>query len=284
MAMSNPIPAPPNRQPTNGLLAVADRPNVGDDRWTGGYGFNPEACATGQAQPLDCAPGEEKEIPDNPAAVENEPFIVIGGDRCTTMVQDRDREPRATRHLAAVESSVVEAVLWNGTTGDPQVDINVPRQHLASEEAEVLGSGAVLLDHAMGIMDQALTACLHGVQGMVHVTPRTLVALVAGHLVFRENGRWLTPNGHLVVAGSGYPGTGPRPAADQPLPAAPDLTGASAVDHWMYGTGMVSVLLSSPETLTDTDHRLNTTTTMRERAAAAYFACCHYAVEILYTA
>lgn len=286
MAMTSPIPAPPNRQPTTGLVAVADRPNTGEARWWAGYGFNPEACGEGQTLPLDCAPGDTKEIPPNPPAVENEAFLVISGDRCSTLVSEREREQRATRHLDAVTSSAVEAVLWNGATGDPTVEIDVPRQHLASEDATILaGSGgtAVPLAHALGVLDQALTACLHGVQGMVHVTPYTLVQLVAPGLVFRENGRWLTPNGHLVVAGSGYPGTGPRPGAGDPLPAAPDLTGATAADQWMYGTSMVSVLLGPPESLTDINHRDNTTTVLRERAAGAYFGCCHFAVQVDHT-
>lgn len=280
MPITNPIAAPANRQPTTGLLAVADRPNTGDGRWEGGYGFSPETCDDGQVTGVGCEVDTEKLPPSNPPAVENEPFILVAGDRCTAMVTDRDRDQRAARHLEHVQSSLIELVLWQGATGNPTGEINVPRQHLASERADVLTSVAVEPLHAIGVLDHALTRCNHGVQGMVHVTPYMLVRLVADTLVFRENGRWLTPNGHLVVAGSGYTGGGPRPDADQVLPSAPDIESDTPVDQWIYGTSMVSVLLGNAEPLADINHRDNTITTLRERSAGAYFGCCHFAVEV----
>lgn len=275
------IPAPPNRQARTGLIPLANRPTDIDDRWENGFAFAPEACGDGQARNYGCGPTDEKFAPENPDLVSYDPVALVGGDECSTLDNDRDATERAERHLRAIESYQLERVLWTGLWDPEPGDEVSPRPHLADGNAQPLNDGnPASRSGGFVLLDQALTACLHGGQGMVHMTPGRLTWFAHLQLVFFEGGRWVTPNGHIVVAGSGYTGGGPRPAPDQPLPPPPDLLATPAPSQWIYGTGMVQVLLGAAETLSDVDRSVNTRTVLRERPAAAYWGCCQFAVHI----
>ena len=275
------VPAPPNRPAPGGLVALATRPDVGDVRWQDGFYFDPENCDAGIVVSVGCELPDEgptdKAVPEPGGYGTYLPFAVVGTDQCSTLDRGRDRAGRARRHLAAVQSFHVEQVFWTGDAIDDPDDVE--RQHLADGNATVLASGApVPVVNAVALLDQALTACLHGSHGMVHVTPSALVVLAAADLVHLVNGVWYTPNGHTVVPGSGYTGGGPRDS-EGVLPAPPDLEADPLADQWIYGTGPVNVLLGDVQTYDDVERTINTETWRAEQPAAAYFGCCQVAVQ-----
>lgn len=298
-----PIPAPPNRQPNTGLLALANRPTVAasdeavgpnevSPRWVGGFGFDPESCADPQLFEIGCAPyavGEEKEAPENPPPVTYSPAIIVAADACSAMSGVRDRLGRARRLLTATESDALERLLWTGEVDDTGSDLPVERIHLADGTATELAAGAAIdYGHGFALMDHFLTECLHNVMGMIHMTPYVLAVLWQANAVFRENGRWYSPNGNLIVAGAGYTGGGPRaltdPVGEDALPAVPDLDNATPPDQWIYGTSMVQVLLGDVETRQDENRAVNTITAYAERPAAAFWDyCCKFAAQLDFT-
>lgn len=288
MPVYEPITAPPNRSPSTGLLARAV-PQQGAEglRWQAGFTFAPETCDPGillsGACQADGAP--EKPVPDNLPLVRYLPVVAVGSDACTTFDQFRDREARARRHLRSIESYLLERAFWTGeAAGDPAPsgDDTEVRPHLADGTATVVPTGGAAVDPVTGIalLDQALTECLHGQTGMVHVTPRLLVNLVHLRLVLWAGDRWLTPNGHTIVAGSGYTGGGPRPTPGDPLPTAPDLLANPATAEWAYATPQVYVLTGEDQTLTDIDRSINTETVRVERPLAAFHGCCKFTAQI----
>lgn len=277
-----PITPPPNRQPTTGLLAVANRPTDVPDEWVGGFGYDPEACGDALLLSIECGTGSDKTPEANPASVEYAPAAIVYADACSTLSRGRDGAGRAARGLLQYESKALERLLWTGVaTGDDTTD---ERPHLADGRATVLGGSGVTplaLVIGLALLDQALTECLGGVQGMVHVTPLALSHAVPATWAVRDGNRWLTPNGHLIVAGAGYTGGGPRPTVGGALPAAPDLLAGVPANQWAYGTPYVNVLLSPPTSQTDVDRAVNTERTIKERAGAAFYgACCQYAVQL----
>jgi hypothetical protein len=275
-----PITAPANRQATSGLVALAAAFTDAPDGWEGGFGFDPEACEGGLTFAIECGQTASKDASTNPDSVLYAPAALIAVDACTTM-NEHDGTGRARRLLLALESELLEALLWTGdATGDDVA--GEARPHLADGRAVELAAGAAVgIGVAFALMDQALTGCLHGVAGMVHVTPYTLAVAAAADLVDRDGNRWVTPNGHTVVAGAGYTGGGPRPAVGGALPAAPDLLAAVPANQWMYGTGPVFYLLGSTDTRSAVDRAVNTVTAMSERPGAAFYSpCCQFAAQI----
>lgn len=274
-----PIAAPPNRQATTGLVALASTPTGDVDGWEAGFGFAPESCDLGQLLAVDCGPSETKTPADKPDLVAYMPAALVVQDFCTTMDRGRDTDGLARRLLLSQQSALLERLLWTGAaTGDATTD---ERTHLADGRATVLAAGvATPVVQALALLDQALTGCLHGVPGMVHVTPYVQALAKAAGILERDGNRWLTPAGHTVVAGAGYTGGGPRPTVGGALPAAPNLLASPAVDQWAYGTGQVYYLLGAVDVLTDTDHRVNTVTATAERNGAAFYGCCQYAVQV----
>lgn len=285
---ATPVAPPPNRAPLAGLLGLAaPHPDQGQRAagWENGFAFAPETCGPGMAVSVVCQLGEgdTKTPAVNADVAEYVPVAVIGSDRCSTLDQGRDRTGRARRHLRSVESHQLERVLWTGEAVGDDTPNGGDRPHLADGNATVLAAGvAVSIAGGLPLLDQALTECLHGQQGMVHVTPLLLAHAAQAEAVMWRDNRWTTPNGHLVVAGSGYTGGGPRPNPGDPLPAAPDLTAHPPAAQWVYGTGMVFTLLGDPvDVLEDVDRETNDQTVRTERPAAALFSpCCQFALRV----
>lgn len=276
-----PITAPPNRQATAGLIALGIQDTPEDPRWEGGFGFDPETCDDGLLYDVACATATAKEMPEPADLVTVDPVLIVGSDTCTTLSTGRDGRARANRHLLSVQSHHLERAWWTGEATDDAVPDGGSRPHLADGTATVLSAAAIPAGQAVAVLDQALTACLHGQQGMVHLTPVALT-VIAGtpNLLERVDGRWLTPNGHLVVAGSGYTGGAPRPNPGDPLPAAPNLLAVPPANQWIYGTAMVHVLLGAISIFDDVDRSINNNNARAERPAAAYAGCCKFATNV----
>lgn len=277
-----PIPAPRNGQATTGLIALATAATGVPAEWEAGFSFDPESCSPGQALAIECGASEAKTDSAHPGIVQYAPFAAVVVDSCTTLDQGRDGVGIAQRLLLSRQSAILEGVFWTGdAVGDTPNDGTL-RPHLADGRATVLAGGtAVALVHGLALIDQALTACLGGQIGMLHVAPYTLARLVAEDILSLEGGRWYTPNRHLVVSGAGYTGGGPRPTVGGALPAAPTLTANPATDQWIYATAQVFYLLgAASEPLREVNRAVNNVDVITERPAAAFHGCCQYAIQL----
>lgn len=279
--MREPIAAPPAQPPRFGLLASA-AVDGSTGRWQQGFAFQPEACGAGGRLAVVCEGNTEAmDLPDRPGTVEGMPFLVYATDECSTFgFNARDWQGRARRQLAAIESYEVAAELWTGSLGlqDSNGD---PIRSLADTSADTLTTAGTPADpvDALALVEQGIAACSRGRRGMVHMTPQLLTQLVRDNVLRLDGTTWITPNGHIVVPDAGYPGTGPNGEA-------------ASSTQWLYGTSMISVLLSAveliPGTLDDArsmaqalDRAVNSAVVFAERLAAwVWDECCHVAAQV----
>lgn len=292
-----PIDAPPLRPSVNGLLTYAERPNVSTSTpvttngaavtprpaaWEAGFTFrgrtgsglvefiNDESVAGASDEESNAPLYKLAAVGDLGDLVSYQPFLAIGALECGPLAEDVDLEVDALMNAALSDS--VERQLWTGSALDENPSLTDGR-------GDKLAAGAgVTLVKAFALLDQALTHALHGALGMIHVTPYTLTMLQYTTSAVRWNAdRWLSPNGHTIIAGSGYTGAAPRANVGDAATVAPDLLAEPPVNQWAYATGPVQVLLSpvvdvTPDRTTDTNRRSNRTRNIVERVAAAYFS------------
>ncbi|MFM9656836.1 hypothetical protein [Streptomyces scabiei] len=190
----------------------------------------------------------------------------------------RDAQTVAQDALTRVEQQQVEAAFWTGMAGDQPVVL----PHLAAD-TEVLDGDVVLqtaaspvvtgadVAHALGLLEQELAECYSG-QGLIHVPRSALPTLSAWNLVRDDGGRLVTAAGNLVVAGSGYTGSGP------------DGSPPAAGTTWIYATGAAwgyrsDVFIS--QVRDSLNRSSNTLQMLAERNYLIGFECCHLAAHIV---
>ena len=272
------VTAPAAAAPLHSLLASAEMPTTDGNRWELGYEFCPESC--GRAVSWDWSCGEDKPLKprsdEDPSAISVEPWLVVvdASCECSRGFSEEDYVGRATRLLEASTSAAVEHEFWTGT-------LNPANPHLAASGSaqcfELVADGAPLPPkRALAALQHALATCpcSPGGRGTIHATAE-LAALwgYAGYL--REEGNRLVTavRRDIVVAGTGYPGTGP--GGVQPGPG----------QVWAFATsGMVQVRLTAPRVVPETlaealDRKTNRVEYYAERTVgASWDGCCLAAV------
>lgn len=201
------VAAPLLAPPAQGLLVAADVIDHGDgieeSRGINGIAWSPELCGDGEVWAASCgtvgnAKGTGRNRPANGAA---EPFAAIARDGCSTFGwRAAEYEARARRKLAAIEGAMLEREFWSGTL--------IPgNRNLAEPAANIVGYGlGVRL--SLAVLQQAIADGRAGV-GLIHARPLVVMAWWAAGLLRWDQGKLRTIMGTPVVAGTGYPGTGP---------------------------------------------------------------------------
>jgi hypothetical protein len=275
------VPAPAYEPSPYGILSLpgdimqGDLEGPSDDHWIGGFTYESRLCST-TVNLLDVCGGPAPVrvmTASQPVSSRNRdysPFIVEVEEPCSTFgFEARRVQERATLALEAATQKAVEFEFWTGSMAKQNGYSN---RYLAGPEAQDItpGGAPVKVRYGLALLEQALADCGIGTRGVIH-TPHSVASAV---LPMRENsGHLETPLGNYVVAGSGYPGTGP----DGTLPSA---------GTWMYATGMVQVRLGPPEMVgvnnTQITNSANNTMMARaQRAAAATWdGCCTFAVHV----
>ena len=244
-------------------------------RWESGVQFESGTCEpVDLIGPVQCDPEQTQGLPKNLASNAGEigqalPFTVNGHYSCSIASASAEEMNRLAReHLTSKEEAGAERALWTGEVG------NTPS--LANPDAVVLGGGsAVALTEGIGLLEQFI-AETYGSMGVIHVTRATALALVAKSLATVRDNRLFTALGTPVVAGSGYPGTGPNGAAP--------TSGA-----WAYASpallGYRSEIFSATENGLAYDTLNNDATALAERTYLLGFDSCGVAaVQITTTA
>lgn len=260
MAQFQPIVAPSPAAPAMvNLLSSAIRPAVdptGD--WVGGVAWRSESCPSVQGfnpcAELDSTPAE-----DGNTLVYYMPVAYRVSDECTTL-SGRYDNARLVRMADAVASHVVATELWTGALSklDPY-DLpmggatGVSNAYLASDAAELVPAPGTVKG-ALAALEEATRAKTFGQRAFLHL-PIHLLAEVAGDLDV-AGGELRTKLGSVVVADSGYDGSGP------------DGTGTG----WMYGTGPVAVMLGPLATVAEGRATVDMTTNRQRVWADRPFA------------
>lgn len=268
-----------------GLWDTVQHPSPGGVHWQQGITWV-ERCPTGDTTYDEClsvtGTGAPPEPPAKTANITQTtrgalPFTVYAEFECSP-VGLSDAEATASDALARVEQQQVETAFWTGTAGGQPVVF----PHL-SADTEALDGEVVLqmvaspvvtgadVVHALGALEQELADCYAG-QGLIHVPRNALPTLAAWNLIEDRDGRLYTTAGNLVVAGTGYTGSGP------------DGTAPAAGTTWIYATGAAWGYRSDPyvSRLRDSlDRSSNTLRMLAERTYVLGFECCLLAAHIV---
>lgn len=273
--------APPSRVPLPyGLLSVVQTPTEVDAHWQMGIEYEVDPCERARIFNEVC--GQEPVDKEDTAVHElrcSTPFTVYTKPTCSTVGFVDRAERTAVAALTSGEARTVEREFWTGEFG------TLP--HLAADEAIATGADACVNQTAavtvsgsplsvvdgLALLEEQLSAC-YGNEGVVHMTPGTLTKLKGEHAAIDRDGQRLrTPNGHLVAAGAGYPGTAPD--GSEPAPGV----------RWMYATGAVFMLRSTISTKSTqaretVDRAKNNVFVIAERTYVLGWDCCHFAVPV----
>lgn len=269
-----------------GLWDTIQTPSSDGSHWQNGVTWI-ERCPTGDTTYDECLSVTGVGAPPEPAAktanVGQElrgalPFTVHAEFECSP-VGLGSAEAIASDALARVEQTQIEAAFWTGTAGGQPVVF----PHLAAD-AEVLDGDVVLqpvaspavtgvdVAQALGALEQELADCYKG-QGVIHVPRAALPTLDAWNLARDDgNGHLVTLAGNLIVAGTGYTGSGP------------DGTTPAAGTTWIYATGAAWGYRSDPYVSQLRDSLDRTSNTLRMQAERTYvigFECCLLAAHIV---
>ena len=266
------------RQPLQfGLLSVVPVPD-GPDHWVGGVMFETVNCAPagGVSVPV-CDPetGEWTEGVGYPKGLdangtetgEAAPFAVFGWFTCSPVgYTPEERQDRAVEHLVSREEQRVEQAFWTGDLG------NSPS--LQDPGTTTLNAGTAVKPKVGIALLEEYVAVNYGGQGVIHVTRALASLLVTDGVAEVRNGRLVTNLGTPVVAGSGYPGTGPAGEA---------VTG---LQSWAYVTpamfGYRGPVLDSSNRPGDLlDRGTNTATAIAERVYLLGFDPCGVAAVLI---
>lgn len=150
-------------------------------------------------------------VNNRPGKIRYDSFAVEAHDVCSTFgFPAGEYEARARRLLAARESKAVEAEWWVGLLFPQNPHLAKVAGTNGTNATTLAGGVAQGLRIALALLTQAL-ADNNGGTGMIHARP-FLVELWAGLQLIRVDGggKIWTYTGNPVVAGTGYPGTGPN--------------------------------------------------------------------------
>ncbi len=282
----------PAEEQSMGLLG----PN-GARRWMNGVNVEPEACSvsldldtatadfpywwscpSGTTNPVTALSGlgGVKAIGDGPDAVHAEPYTAWVGFQCRPVggsdARNVEVDARIRRKLLACLPAIVEHELWTGQIAD-LMDADTP--YLADQATADDVGGYYGFVTALAEIEQALADCSCSGRHMIHAQRRVVTAWRMHNLVSLAPTRdhLLTELGTIVVAGAGYPGTGPLG------------TDPSYSNSWAYGTGMVRVFVGPIDVnttdLSTVDRSTNLAELRAETSALAIFSpCCHVAAHV----
>jgi len=252
-----------------GLLSLGDPVPVDGTAWEGGYTYASHECTAGVYLSDMCNSSTRVTVHDpqkcitpsvHPVTVEFEDIISTFGNT------SEDRVASALETADLYTQKALEFELWEGRLATAA---GFPNKYLASTSAQDVtpGSAPIKVKYGLALLEQALANAGSGVRGVIHAN-RAVASVLGGKDV---DGHLETPLGNMIVAGTGYTGTGP----DGTMPTA---------GTWMFATGPVAVRLGdafvpAEEIAQRVDTRVNTITTKALRTVAADFdGCAHFAV------
>lgn len=284
--------SPPAMTPSPyGLLSVAEL-RTGDTHWRLGVEWQ-DTCPVGGTTLEPCYPSAPAVTGTSFTKAQNAarsnwgatPFSVYAEVDCSAPGFWDDQNSYAQNALQRVESWQVERAFWTGVAGGTP---NAVLPHLAATSAVIeQGSGytttlqmaattvsgaPLVIEEALGVLEDALADCLKGSVGVIHVSNAVADLLASRGLITKNGARLQTPNGNYVAVGNGYPASGP------------DGTDPGFGHGWMFATGPVFYYRSDVQLLTENGASLvktnNTVKAIAERTYLLGYDCCLFAVAV----
>lgn len=261
-----------------GLLSVCDPIRLPDPHWQTGVEWESD-CSVETSSTLPPCPEAlgEKSTDGGLIFCSAEPFTVYGSYKCSTGGRPAtDSIAIAQNRLIRNRERSVEQIFWTGVTSVGNINPNLQAGNLSCgiQTVDLTPlSGPLDPTGAMALLDSALTECIPGSLGVIHFTFGFLNYLFRNLLISERDGKFYTVSEHQVIAGAGYPGSGPGN-----VPVNPGET-------WVFATGPLVVYDSdvffTPSNIDQSiDRSLNNITFFAEQTYAIIWECCVFAVRV----
>lgn len=269
-----------NQPPKYGLLSSIDPISPSDPHWmASGIEWEDFICGPAIDAFIDqCPPatGYTKPADRSQQFCHAEPFVVVGSYDCGPVGRPAGEAFEVARQrLLTWESYRVENVLWTGITQDGE-GVS-PSFAFGNEDCEIVAedlspAGAIDPVSAVALLEAALgeqVSC----GGTLHIPYGLMAYLAANHLLIKDGDELYSPTGFKIVAGHGYPGSGP------------DNTAADAGETWIFATGPMIIARSNvmmvPDTIGESvDRLINNVTVRAERMYSIGFSCALLGVRV----
>lgn len=250
------VDTPPIEVPEAGLVPLARRPSMPDERWLGGYTYRTEYPTAARNRSQNTATvGDNVVVNRGPELIDTIPVALTVLDEISAFHYNLEDLPkRAERILDAYTSRLLERELWMGEIADAD---DLPNRRFVSDDTVDVTPGTLPSPQVgISVLMNALAEA-GGADGMIHMSRYTAILTPDAW----KNEETLEKYGFVIVSGAGYPGTGP------------DGTG----DGWMYATSFVNVRLGPIEIVPEEINQAvrtsdNTIIYYAQRFAAADFA------------
>lgn len=256
-----------------GLLSSIDLITITDPHWaSSGIEWEDDLCGDGTVVFLDnCPPATAFTKPEerNLQFPHADPFVALGSFHCSPIGRPAaEAFEIARRRLLAWEQRQVEKALWTGvaSNGLIQPSFALGSTYTGVTPIDVSPTGALDPVAAIALIEERLgdlVAC----GGTIHI-PYGLAAFLTNHRLLINNGndQYFSPTGFRIVAGHGYPGSGPGNVA------------AAAGETWIFATGPLvgargNVIMVPDEIPQAINRNINNITVRAERFYAIGFSC-----------
>lgn len=275
-----------------GLLASVNIQTINDPHWqASGIEWEDFLCGNGLESFIDLCPSGVippsgvspldfvKPAERNTQFCAADPFVVVGSYQCPPVGRPSGEAFEiARKRLLVWEGHDVEEVFWTGTvdSGAGTTVVN-PSLAFGNDECGILPidvnpAGAVDIVQAIAILENALGDIV-SCGATIHIPYGLLNYLARFHLLVEKDGLFYTPSGTLIIAGHGYPGSGPANVVADPG------------ETWIFGTGPVILVrgnvIQVPDNISQAvDRNLNNVTVRAERFYAVGFSCVDLAIRV----
>lgn len=186
-------------------VAAPREPGAGSPHWQNGIQWESLGCpGLGSFGDVECDHSSHADFPktfeSSDHLNEATPFGVYGEYVCKAPGHTIEHAQEfAAQRLLTFEQAEVERIFWTGEKGNPS---------LLGSTIETVTTGEVSAMCAMGALENFISSH-YGVNGVIHASRGAALALMAADLVEAKGSMLQTKIGTPVIAGAGYPRTGP---------------------------------------------------------------------------
>lgn len=270
--------------PPYGLITSVTPITITDPNWQAGpIEWEDFLCGSDPEAFIDLCPpvsGFTKPAERNTQFCAADPFVVVGSYHCPPVGRSAaEAFEIARKRLLVWESHQVENTLWTGAASSASGPVTVnPSFAFGNDECgispiDISPAGALDPVSAIAALEDALcevVAC----GGVIHIPTGLLTFLVRFNVAkLGDDGIYYTPTGTKLIAGCGYPGSGPGNVP------------AVAGETWIFGTGPIILVRSNMFTTPDSfgeavDRNVNNVTVRAEKFYTAGFSCALLATRV----
>lgn len=272
------VPDLQSRTRSFGLLSTVEPLFLDDPHWQTGFEWESDCSVDASSTLFPCPAVTGKTTDDGLVFCSADPFTVYGSYKCSTGGRPiQESITIASNRLRRNKERAVEQIFWTGIT--PVGTVN-PSLQGGNTSCDILPidltpiSGALTPVAAIAALESSIADCIPGAMGVIHMNFGMLPYMALNYLLIEKNGKLYTPSGQLIVAGAGYPGSGPANVA------------VAAGETWIFATGPMAVYNSSifltPSQIDQAvDRSLNNITFFAEQTYAVIWECCIFAVKVV---